>query len=62
VTPFSRIFSICLSDFRYQFGPLFCTPPKTGLLFDYKNLAKKKQRTNAINEHLPQILAGFGKN
>jgi len=31
-------------DFGCRFGPSFCTPPKTGVLFDCKILAKENAK------------------
>ena len=35
-------------DFRYQFGPSFCTPPKTGLLF-YCKILTNNAKTSSLN-------------
>ena len=37
-----------LQDFRYQFGPSFCTPPKTGLPF-YCKILTKNAKTSSLN-------------
>ena len=40
-----KVFPKFEPDFRYQFGPSFCTPPRIGLLFYYKILSTKKYQT-----------------